>query len=121
MKEKTFQTPSLAASDAKLLHDLIHGVVNRFSGSAGDLESAIGMYLLGRHLGWRALYIIHSKKTVSKYENILGIKVQEAFAEQGPDAHRSAGLQAANARPKFWKVVSGEDPSVDRNTRKRID
>lgn len=120
MTSPQFKTPLIAASDAKLLQDFIHGVITRYRGPAGDLESALGMYLLGRHLGWRALYIIHSKKTVAKYEVILGIEVQEAFEQEGPDANRSAGLQAIAVRSDFWKVVSGEI-RIDRDARNRID
>lgn len=120
MTSPQFKTPLIAASDAKLLQDFIHRVITRYRGPAGDLESALGMYLLGRHLGWRALYIIHSKKTVAKYEVILGIEVQEAFEQEGPDANRSAGLQAIAVRSDFWKVVSGEI-RIDRAARNRID
>jgi hypothetical protein len=120
MTSPEFKTPPMAASDAKLLQDFIHSVITRYTGPAGDLEAALGMYLLGRHLGWRALYIIHSKKTVAKYELILGIEVQDAFAQEGPDAHRSAGLQAVTARSDYWKVVSGEIP-VGRDVRNRIE
>ena len=65
------------------------------------------------------MYLIHSKKTIKKYEAILGITVQQAFDEHGPHAHRSAGGQAAALRASFWKVVSGEDP-IDREVRKKI-
>lgn len=78
------------------------------------------MYLIARYLGWRALYVIHSKKTVAKYENILGVEIQHVFEAHGPDAIRSAGLRAPETQSNFWKVVSG-DIKVDRNLRKRID
>lgn len=112
-------TPALNGLDAKTLHDFLHQVVTGFAGNANDLESAMGMYMLARYLGWRAIYLIHSKKTVKKYEAILGIKIQQAFDELGPDANRSAGWQAAALRPSFWKVVSGEDP-INREERKKI-
>ena len=114
------KTPPMAASDAKLMQDFIHGVVARYSGPAGDLESALGMYIVGRYLGWRALYVIHSKKTVAKYEVILGIEVQEAFESEGPDAIRSAGLRSVESGSNFWKVVSGEI-RVERDVRNRLD
>ena len=119
MKRKSVRTPSLPAVDAKLLHDSIHRIIADYAGPAGDLEAALGMLLLGRYLGWRALYVIHSKKTVAKYETILGIEVQQAFEPEGPDAERSIGYQAARARPSFWKVVSGED-SIERMMRQGI-
>lgn len=120
MKKPTTRTPPLPAAEAKLLQDFIHDVIARYQGPAADLESALGMYLLGRYLGWRALYVIHSKKTVAKYEEILGIEVQDAFEAEGPDVIRSAGIRATETQASFWKVVSG-DITVDRNIRKRID
>ena len=29
------------------------------------------MYMIGRHFGWKVLYLIHTKKTIAKYEGIL--------------------------------------------------
>ena len=112
-------TPNLNGADAQELHDFFHQVVCEFDGNANDLEAALGMFVLCRYLGWRAMYLIHSKKTIKKYEGILGITVQAAFDENGPHAHRSAGWQVAASRSNFWKVVSGEDP-IDRDERKKL-
>jgi hypothetical protein len=119
MTTKKSRTPTLAAAEAKQTQDFIHKTIERYRGPAGDLESALGMFLLGRYLGWRALYVLHSKKTVSKYESILGIEVQSAFEPVGPDAHRSPGYLAADSRPNFWRVVSGEDV-IDSKERRQI-
>ena len=113
------RTRPLTAADAKALADFVHKIIAGYRGPAGDLEAALGMFLLGRYLGWRALYIVHSKKTVSKYEAILGIEVQAVFEAEGPDAGRSLGYKIANSRPSFWKVVSGEDV-VDRKERQHL-
>ena len=61
------------------MSDLFDRAAANFTGGADELESAIGMYVLGRHFGWRVLYIIHSKKTVAKYEQILDIEVRKEF------------------------------------------
>lgn len=79
-----------------------------FNGQLDELESAIGMLRMGYHLGWKVLYIIHSKKTIRKYEEILDIKIRELFPERGPSAGRSIGLRLAEGFSNFWKVVSGE-------------
>lgn len=79
-----------------------------FSGQMDELESAIGMLRLGHHFGWKVLYMIHSKKTIRKYEEILDIKIREIFPEKGPSANRSIGLGLAEKFSNFWKVVSGE-------------
>ena len=120
MKKIPTKTPQLAAKEAHQLQGFIHDAICKFSGPAADLESALGMFMLGRYLGWRALYIIHSKKTVAKYERTLGIDVHLAFDEFGPDVDRSAGMRDDQTKRDFWKVVSGEI-RVDRNCRKWID
>ena len=79
-----------------------------------ELESALGMYLVGFHFGWKVLYMIHSKRTIKKYEAILGIKVTEAFDPVGPDADRTNAFKIISAVSNFWKVVSGDEkPPVE--------
>jgi hypothetical protein len=95
-------------------------VVRNFCGSLSDLESALGMYVVGRHFGWRALYVVHSKKTIRRYEEILGIKVREAFEPEGPDAVRSLGLREAKLCSNFWRVISGAE-KIDGATRGLVD
>lgn len=82
--------------------------ITNFSGTLDELESALGMLRMGHHFGWRVLYLIHSKKTIRKYEEILDIKIRELFPEEGPSAERSIGLALAKKASNFWKVVSGE-------------
>lgn len=77
-------------------------------GNIDEVEAAIGMLRVGHHFGWKVLYIVHSKRTVRKYEEILGIKIRDFFPAEGPSAPRSIGLNLANKMSNFWKVVSGE-------------
>lgn len=100
--------PPINLQEAKNLIDLIDKKAVEFSGDLGDLEQAIGMYLLGRHVGWKVLILIHNKRTIKKYEDILGINIREAFPEIGPDAERSNAYRAAMTVSNFWKVVSGD-------------
>ena len=74
-----------------------------------ELESALGMYMLAFHFGWRPLYLIHTKRTIRKYEEILGIRLSEHFEEFGEDAHRTNAYKVIRAASNFWKAVSGED------------
>lgn len=76
-----------------------------------ELESALGMYMIGFHFGWRVLYVIHTKKTIRKYETLLGIKVNEVFDEVGPDADRTNAFKILNSVSNFWKLVSGDEKS----------
>jgi hypothetical protein len=88
-------------------------VIN-FRGQLDDLEKALGMLRLGHHVGWRVLVISHSKRTIRKYEKILGITFREFFPERGPSSDRSRGLSIADGLSNFWKAVSGEEQIPDR-------
>ena len=94
--------------DMKSLFEVIEKAVVKYSGEASTLNGAIGMLFTGYYYGWRHLYVSHSKKTVKKYENILGIKFTEFFNQLGIYSYRSAGLNEAIQHSNFWKVVSGE-------------
>ena len=116
----TFKSPRAAPftpDEALFMGELFDRAVHNFHGTTDELESAIGMYVLGRHFGWKVLYIIHSKKTVKKYEEILGISVRTVFPEEGPEANRSIGYTIAKTFSNFWKVVSGEEKVDRRNWR----
>ena len=96
-------------SDQKAqLDDIIDRSISGAQGQLDELESALGMLLIGHHFGWKVLYLVHSKRTIRKYEDILGIKIREIFPEIGPSSPRSVGLAVAEKYPNFWKVVSGE-------------
>jgi len=82
--------------------------IAKFSGQLDQLNAALGMLRMGDHFGWRVLYIIHSKRTIRKYEEILGIKIRELFPEEGPSADRSIGYRIAKEFGNFWKAVSGD-------------
>lgn len=82
--------------------------ISKFSGNLDELEAALGMLRIGHHFGWRTLYILHSKRTIRKYEEILNIKIRDVFDEEGPSAQRSVGLALAKKASNFWKAVSGE-------------
>ncbi len=88
---------------------IVHEAVTNFSGTSDKLESAIGFLYVGHYYGWKILYLIHSKRTVRQYEEILGINVRDIFPETGPYSDRSVAWTIAKKISNFWKVVSGEE------------
>ena len=85
-----------------------------FAGQIDELQKAIGMLMTGDLFGWRVLILVHNKRTIRKYEEILGIEVKEFFPEEGPYAHRSVGYSIAKKVGNFWKAVSGDVPIDNR-------
>ena len=90
------------------LEDTQIRAIANFKGQLTTLESALGMLHIGDQLGWRALAIVHSPRTLKKYEEILGISAKEFFPEIGPSSDRSMGYVAARKLKDFWKAVTGE-------------
>lgn len=86
----------------------VHDAMHRHQGSLPDLESALGFMFVGYYFGWKVLHLIHSKRTVRKYESILGIDIKSEFLPEGPYADRSVGWIAVKGVANFWKMVNGE-------------
>ena len=110
---KPIKTKTPTPSDAEALERfaLMDKVIRQTGLQLDELESALGMYMIGFHFGWKVLHVIHSKKTIAKYETILGIKVREAFPEYGPDADRTNAYKIIQSVSNFWKLVSGDERS----------
>ena len=85
------------------LKEIENNAIADFKGDLTQLENALGMLRLGHHLGWKTLYLIHSKKTVRKYEDILGIRIRDVFPETGLSSYRSIGFNLPFVFPTFGK------------------
>jgi hypothetical protein len=107
-KDKREILANITDDQRNLLVEIEGNAIAGFTGQLDELESALGMMLMGHHFGWKVLYLIHSKKTIRKYEEILGVKIRDIFPETGPSSYRSTGLSLAMKASNFWKVVSGE-------------
>ncbi|GJL71920.1 MAG: hypothetical protein NMNS01_11190 [Nitrosomonas sp.] len=110
--------PLLSPEEALQYISIIDRATENFRGQADELEIAIGMLMIGRIYGWKVLVIIHNKRTIKKYEKILGINIREMFPPEGPLAHKSVGYKIASKLSNFWKAVSG-DIKIDK--RREID
>lgn len=102
--------PITPLSPEQALHyaSIIDRAAEKFRGQADELENAIGMMMIGRLVGWKILVIVHNKRTIRKYEEILGIDIREMFPEEGPLAYKSLGYRLARSMSNFWKAVSGD-------------
>jgi hypothetical protein len=108
-KRPTPKPPPLGAQEAQAALALIDDAIVRYRGGIDSLEQAIGFYLVGRHLGWKVLVLMHNKRTIRKFEEILGINIRETFPELGVASDRSLGYQIASQLSNFWKAVSGDE------------
>ena len=108
------QVPPLSDEEAQALIKRVEDATYEFTGTFDELESAIGMFFLGRLAGWKVIVLIHNKRTIRKYEKILGIEIRKEFEPEGPFAYKSLGLDITKKLQTFWKAVSGEVPLKER-------
>ena len=98
----------------KRLEDIEAAAIVNFEGQLDELESALGMLRMGHYWGWKVLYIVHSKRTIRKYETILGIRIRDEFVEVGPSAYRSNGYRIVESLTNFWKAIGGGEKIENR-------
>ncbi len=106
------KAPSATTEEALQRYELMDRAIRQTGFQIDELESAIGMYMVGFHFGWRVLYLVHSKRTIAKYEGILGVKISEIFPEYGPDADRTNAYKLIQSVSNFWKLVSGDEKAT---------
>jgi hypothetical protein len=111
--------PQIDANEAHALVMRLDEITARFRGQFDELEAAIGMYMLGRLVGWKVLALIHNKRTIRKYEEILGINVREEFDEEGPFADKSIALNVVKKLGTFWKAVNGVEKDSELREKRR--
>lgn len=92
------------------LISIVDGAVKRFRGNSEKLKGAIGMLMIARTLGWKPMYLLHSRATIKEYEKILGVQIRDLFPEEGPLAKKSVAWTVAKKLSNFWKAVKGEYP-----------
>ena len=98
----------LPPQEAEALLKRLDIITRDFTGQFDELETAIGMLITGRLLGWRVIALIHNKRTIRKYEEILGISIREEFPEEGPLVGKSPAYKLLKQLGQYWKGVSGE-------------
>ena len=69
--------------------EMIEKAIKDFAGYMPTLEGAIGSYFVGKELGWKPMLLIYEKRTIKKYEDILGISFRETSPEEGRWAKKS--------------------------------
>jgi len=92
--------------------EIIDKAVAKYVGNTDVLASAIGVLMIGRHFGWRPIFIMYGPKTLRKYEKILEIEFQKVLPDVGTLAHKSIAWNIAKKLKSFWKAVKGEIPGV---------
>lgn len=102
----------MSKASGQQLADIANRAVVEFRGDVHELEGAIGALFVGQQVGWRVLLLIHERRTLRKYDKILGVNLREIMPEIGPCADKSLAWKAVQKLGNFWKVVRGEVKGV---------
>ena len=81
-----------------------------FRGNNEILKNAYGMLMLATKLGWKPVYLMHSRASIKEYEKILNVDIKIMFPPVGEHATRSRAWRIACNLSNFWKAVKGEYP-----------
>ncbi|MFC1536995.1 hypothetical protein ACFL48_04190 [Pseudomonadota bacterium] len=106
--------PPMSPEEAQELINRVNERAYKFSGNFDELEKAVGMLFMGRLFGWKVLALMHNKRTIRKYENILDIQIREFFKEEGPLSSHLPSYELVKKLGNYWKAVSGEFKLEDR-------
>ncbi len=96
----------------KIWNDAFHA----FRGNNEKLKNAYGMLMLATNLGWKPVYLMHSRSSIKEYEKILNVDIKQMFPPIGKDAERSRAWRIAGRLSNFWKAVKGEYPEKTNST-----
>jgi hypothetical protein len=88
-------------------YPIVKKALDEYSGDFTVLESAIGAYFLGMMIGWKPLVIVHSPKTIKRYEKILNISFKDAMPIENGLSDRSNGYSFAIKLSNFWAATTG--------------
>ncbi len=98
----------------------IQRTIENYSGDATALGNAFGALVLGRYIGWRALRVIYSSETYSKYQNILGIQFKDVLRERDILSRKSLGLAILDRVGGFWDFVRSASGPSDLKSQHRL-
>jgi len=118
--KKSVRVPPLSAEEALGLQKIVEKATMDFEGLFDELENALGMLMIGRLVGWKVLVLIHNKRSIRKYEQILGIDIRTAFPEEGPLTQKSPAYALVKKLGAFWKAVSGEQKLENRRALEKL-
>lgn len=112
--------PSVSKDEAQAIVARLDDITANFKGQFDELEAAIGMYMIGRLIGWKVLVLLHNKRTIKKYETILGgINIREEFQPTTEFSNKSLAFDIVTKLGNFWKGVNGEYDNEELRQRRR--
>ncbi len=98
----------------------IQRTIENYQGDGTALGDALGALLLGRYVGWRALRVVYSNKSYSKFQNILGIQFKDVLRERDVLFKKSVGLTILDRVGGFWDFCRSSSGPVELKGQRNI-
>ncbi|MBX3616618.1 hypothetical protein [Nitrosomonas sp.] len=86
--------------------------IELYRGDVMNLEHAIGCFYIGRQLGWKIILLMHDRKSIKKYEQLLDLDFRVHMPDIGVLAHKSLAWRAVQKVSSYWKAVKGEIANI---------
>lgn len=90
--------------------------ITTYKGNSEKLKNAFGMLMLARTMGWKPVYLMHSRSSIKEYEKILNVDIKIMFPPIGKHPERSMAWRVTSNLSNFWKAVKGEYPNLKTNS-----
>jgi hypothetical protein len=86
----------------------IDEVTDNFTGRLDDFYTVVGMVVVGRLIGWRAIRLVSSRRVWAMACKLFGdLKTGEIIPERGVYARKSVGLAIVDKVGGYWDIVKG--------------
>lgn len=130
-RQRQLQSAAMRQMEGFLNKDLANHLANRvmqFKGNFDVLESALGALIVGQLIGWRVLTLIHSSRTMKKYQDVLELDFkgklpwdpdQDVMPAEGSFARKSLAYDVSLKVGDFWKVVRGQTDEIRSSTERK--
>lgn len=112
----------------KELADYLVDRIMQYEGNFDVMETAIGVLFVGQLTGWRVLSLLHSSRSIRKYQDVVGLDFKgtlpwapdrPVMPETGPFAGKSLAFRVAERLGDFWKVVRGQSDEIKSSSERK--
>lgn len=77
-----------------------------FDGNFNELTEAVGVLVIGQHVGWKAVRLAYTRGRLNKFARILGVDLEDVMPFQTDDSDRLRGVRIADQMERWYEVLT---------------
>lgn len=85
-----------------------------FTGQLDHYYEAVGMIMVGRHMGWKVMRLVASRRCWTTATKLFG-DPKLLMPETAKYTHRSFGLKMFSTVSDYWKFIAGGESAISRD------